>query len=397
MPVLEQFARSLSGSYTYDYHDGSAPSVVSESSGYQSVFREGTGRRPKPQQQDETQYFRRQREDSYPRGKGELYMNGVLRRSFKGQVPGGAGVLPQSSFAYPMFVHDSNLKDDASIKALAKMNQRDLDLGTAWMEREKVGRLLSGVAHTAVDALQAIRRKSGRDLLNALGLDHTNARGSGFVNAALAYWYGLLPLMYDVNGGVRALTRREPDRWRIIAKAKASKNDDKEFVVNQMAPWGVHCDRTSRQSCQARISATQVPLTREQDRLWALGLDAPLSTVYELTPYSFVLDWALPIGDWLQALNSLKYYNGWTCTYSEYLAEECIWKGETRTDGTTKTHAYIQGQGKHLSIRRTVTSIPLVGLPIRDPLSVRHTAQALSLLASKLAGSTGSVDPIIRY
>lgn len=399
MPLLEYYDRVTPGSYTNTYYTGQAPTVTSEPVARNRLYKFGTGPRIKPQQLDETAYQMSLRSYNWPRGRGEYRRSGALLQEYKGQTPGFAGLqsVDQQGWRWPTLAHDSNIKDIANLKALSSLNQRDLDLGTAWLERGKTADLITSTAKTTVEALNAIRRRNGRELLEVLGLNHRNARGSGFVNAALAYWYGVKPLMYDVAGAVQSLARMEPDSWRITAKEAHAENHTKVLNLLSGGVWRVNGRLNSRASCRATISAIQRPLTRRQDMMWSLGLDNPLSTIYEVTPYSFVLDWVLPIGDWLSALNSIKYYSGWTCTYSEFLKEEATWVGATNVvSGTDATSNYCSGHGMHMHVNRTITSIPLVGLPIKDPRSMLHMAQALSLLASTLSRG-GSLPSSIRY
>jgi hypothetical protein len=52
-----------------------------------------------------------------------------------------------------------------------------------------------------------------------------------------------------------------------------------------------------------------------------LGLLDPLSVVWENIPYSFVVDWFIPIGDYLSMLNQIPFLNGrWLITdYAKWL------------------------------------------------------------------------------
>lgn len=398
MPVLQNYDRNSQGSYTTTNHDGTT-TVTSYPSGRSRLYKVGTGPRRMPEIKDETPYQMAIRSYNFPRGRGSLVQNGWLNSKFEGVVPGFAGLFStrkQGWFEHDLN-HDTNFKDIANLKALAKLSQRDMDLGAAWLEREKTAGLLRGVATTAVDALRAIRRRSGRELLNALGLDHSGARGSGFVNAPLAYWYGLTPLINDVNGAVQSLTRLESDDWRVTTTGAHANVKEDSVVLPTGGAYAIRADRTYRQSCRVKISADQRPLTRQQDMLWSLGLDSPLSTMYEVTPYSWMLDWALPIGDWLEALNTFKYYSGWTCTYSQFLQEKHTWTGAPYKDAYVVSSNFSKGSGMHVHVNRTVTGIPLVGLPVKNPASMLHMAKALSLLASKLSGSHGNMVPIIRY
>jgi hypothetical protein len=304
----------------------------------------------------------------------------------------------QDMLQNPSLSYDENVGDIARLKALSKFNQRDIDLGTAWKERGKTIQLVHGVAVTGVEALNAIRKRNGRELLNVLGLDHSTARARGVVDASLAYHYGMKPLLQDVAGAVQALSRLPPEQWRLTCKGTQADERKQSKTVNLGLFMPFRADSHLRVSNRSIISAVQRPLTREQDMLWALGLDNPLGTAWELTPYSFVVDWLLPIGDWLGALNSIKYYDGWLTVSTDFFEENVAMQGGSGTVAgfidckTTVSGGKYQSKGIR---RRVINSVPLVGLPVKDPRSVDHMAKALSLLASNYAN--GGLPPIIRY
>jgi len=235
-------------------------------------------------------------------------------------------------------------------------------------------------------------------LLNALGLDHSTAKARGVVDASLAYHYGMKPLLQDVAGAVQALTRLPPEQWRLTCKGAQADERRQVKTVNLGLFMPFRADSRLRLSNRTKISAVQRPITREQDLLWALGLDNPLGTAWEITPYSFVVDWLLPIGDWLGALNSIKYYDGWETVSSDFFEETVGFTGASGiVAGFIDCKTTVSG-GKYQSKgirRRVMNQIPLVGLPVKDPRSVDHLAKALSLLASNSAN--GGLPPIIRY
>ena len=288
----------------------------------------------------------------------------------------------------------SNLADIATLRCQAKMDQRDLDLGTAWVEREKTAQLVADTAHTMVRALNAIRRRDGRGLLNELGLDLPEARARGFVDAWNAYQYGVKPLLNDVLGSTSALARMPPETWGFRASVKREEPLHGKFAYkSDYAGWILKSEGYRR--AVAVITAVQRPLTRQQDLLWALGLDNPLATYYELIPYSFVLDWMLPIGEWLQAMNAIKYYNGYQRVTITREKESFNWLGHTYKLGGTTVESRGSGAFSRDYHNRAVTNSPLVVLPVKDPRSLDHMANALSLLAANTANSV-TYDRILR-
>lgn len=397
MAVLDNYTRYSQG-IRKNAITGKTASVIS---GLDKLLREGTGRRVKPKYDDQTSYTRKSQRWSGFQGwyEDRFRSNGGLYQRYEGftgiAIP---GTVASAGLRSPSQTFDPNIQDLANLKALKQFNQKDMDLGTAWKEREKTMRLVAGVAHTAVDALQAIKKKDGAGLLNALGLDHHGARGRGIVDANLAYHYGMKPLLQDVAGAVQALTRLQPDQWAIRNRGSDSSSGT-IHIDHVSSTHPVTMTTEWQESCRVTITATPRPLSREDDLRWALGLDDPLSTSWEVLPYSFVADWLIPVGDWLAALNSIKYYTGWTTVSSQRLREEMKVTGGPRynVDGTFYRVANGQAHGVVFHLKRTVLSgIPLAGLPIKNPVSYDHMAKALSLLASRTANA-GDLPPMIRY
>jgi hypothetical protein len=394
--ILDNYRNLSFGGYSWKNEQGSS-GRVNEPIGEQTLYRNGTGPRRKPVPLDETSYERKSVIASAPQGSGR-YDAGFQFFEWTGSLPLFMSTSTLDMLQNPSMTYDENIGDVARLNALSQFNQRDLDLGTAWKERGKTIQLVHGVAVTGIEALNAIRKRNGRELLNVLGLDHSHARARGVVDASLAYHYGMKPLLQDVAGAVQALSRLPPEQWRVTCQGKYGDERTKSNLVNLGSFFPIRTLSRLRVSNRTIISAVQRPLTREQDIAWSLGLDNPLATAWELTPYSFVVDWMLPIGDWLGALNSIKYYDGWQTVTTDFYKESVeISSGSGTVSGFIKCSTTIGG-GKYESKgmrRRVLGTVPLIGLPVKDPRSVDHLAKALSLLASNSAN--GGLPPIIRY
>lgn len=397
MATLENYSNPLMGGHSFKSDAYPNGSYKSENIGRNALLRVGTGSRRMPNPIDETSYTREQLNILAPSGNGS-WKTTTQYYNWIGHLPKFNTTNLNGALQNPSGDYDNNIGDVARLQALSQFNQRDLDLGTAWKERGKTANLIRGVATTGVEALNDIRKKDGRGLLNTLGLDHSYARARGVVDASLAYHYGMKPLLQDVAGAVQALSRLPPQQWRILAKGAYANESKQSRQVGLGSFFPYQSESRLRLSNRTKISAVQRPLTREQDRLWSLGLDNPLGTAWELTPYSFVVDWLMPIGDWLSALNSIKYYDGWQTVSTDFVEETMV---ATSSKGVVAGSIFCDttisgGLYKMKKIRRRVlSSIPLVGLPIKDPVSVDHMAKALSLLASRSAN--GGLPPIIRY
>jgi hypothetical protein len=121
----------------------------------------------------------------------------------------------------------------------------------------------------------------------------------------------------------------------------------------------------------------------------SLGLVNPLEIAWELVPYSFVVDWFLPIGSYISAWGVIPALNG------KYLTTELGSKkrGSTRAVGSPPNAAYalyVAGKRRERMfrfVRDASTSIPIPrpqfngGLPVLSP---RRLLSAVSLIHQRL-------------
>lgn len=117
-----------------------------------------------------------------------------------------------------------------------------------------------------------------------------------------------------------------------------------------------------------------------------LGLSNPLSTLYELTPYSFVLDWVVPVGDWLSVLdagNFLDFKEG-TLTRMVTLDQPSFRADPAVNAGIVIKRQRLSGQSvRALGLSRTViTSKPVfAGIPrLKKTFQLDKLAKGLALL-----------------
>lgn len=351
------------------------------------VFRDGTGRRRKPEVLDRTPYIRRQYQSNPFQGVTKV-TGKTPSRSYT-----STGALPASSFFWNncfsrnVNTVDSNLADLAYLRALSKLNHRDVDLGTAWLERAKTAQLLGDLGYKMAHFLDQLKKKKVREALNELGLyDDVVTGGGNVVDGYLAYRYAATPLMGEIAGLTRALARADPGAWMVRSSATERNDSSSQFDLTSNNT-SVAARRSVKSGAYCSIIAKQRNISRADDLRWAFGLDNPLATFWEVTRYSFVLDWALPIGDWLSALNALKYYEGWGVSTSNKHSEvvylhgiskvtplDALYSGHETSGATTMQFTAFE--------RKTFNTAYVPVLPVKDPASLKHMADGLSLLSA---------------
>jgi hypothetical protein len=308
-----------------------------------------------------------------------------LGQIYEGCV-GGSRFSSLDHFAFTVSttdVTDATLSNRALIEARIKMKRSDVNLGVAYAERNATARLLGDTAKRMAKSFNNLKRGRVRAAMRDLGIANSRhePRGSNVPNKWLELQYGWKPLLSDVFGACQALEREDRANWRVTAKArKESKRTWKKTFTGVEAS---DCEAESVTSVFVRIDA--LPDNDLTMSLASLGVTNPLLIAWELVPYSFVVDWALPVGSWLESLDSLLGYVESQTSISVRTRANWIDKG-----------IYVKGVGgafvdnKFEGIQRFVrlTRQAFIGVPqatfprIKDPSSLGHMANGLALLAS---------------
>lgn len=188
------------------------------------------------------------------------------------------------------------------------------DLGQARQTIDEFSHL-AGRTFRAFIALKHGQLKQAAKLFSGL-VDSRGRRRSAFKTSAelwLEYSYGWKPLAQDIvslQGKVHEYLRKPSG---VEAKGKGSADNHVDFVWNYLSGF----------RHQGHTKMTAHTLLRgliDNPRLYLLngaGLLNPLDIAWELVPWSFVVDWFIPIGNTLQACTAacgLTFNGGWTTT-----------------------------------------------------------------------------------
>lgn len=267
-----------------------------------------------------------------------------------------------------------------------------VDLGVAFAERKETTRMLTDTTNRIVRSVRNLQRGNFRNAARDLGIvkDPGRPRGSNWINHWLQLQYGWRPLLSDVYGSCDALSKRPQSDWRVTSKGQRNDSDSwiyKKTPIGGSYPTGnldaFQCTVRRRRGVFTRIDA--IPQNDLTMSLVSLGVTNPLLIAWERVPYSFVVDWAFPVGQWLSSLDALLGYGAsWhsVTTYNQTVWEEV---GVSKEFGSK--YSYVRndwkGNKKLTRVVRTASSgVPLPAFPrFKDPGSLGHMANGLSLLA----------------
>lgn len=313
-----------------------------------------------------------------------------------------------SNFAAAASPRVSLTENEALIKALNRLRDQEINVSVAMGEARKsyqmVNHRLRSIGLSVlqfrrrfpkvweqVRRCQVGRRRSSRNSTWCRKQKRSSrASREGIPSGWLELQYGWLPLMADIIGAINEFAR-EPAPPRIYAKGHGSREWLESWgvvaAVGGSSLSGVPGGNSGKFPVRfhQRAFCSLVYELDDADKRSAgqLGLVSPDEVVWELLPYSFVVDWALPIGPWLSALHAdrgLKFKGGSLATVME--AVEMGPAGPFRTYGCGEVDS---SYGVRLDIksfdRKVYTSPPSPGLYVKNPLSVMHGLNGLALLA----------------
>jgi len=275
-----------------------------------------------------------------------------------------------------------SMVDRAVTKALLKLKNQRINLGVAMAEAQRTADLVGSTASRLARAREAYDNGLWRKAKSILGLN-----GRGTVRSWLELQYGWLPLLGDVHGAVEA-TQNAAGLGNCIVTVRAKESEEENWDEFD------HPDQPlDRMRCQGWADAgVTVSLSYEPDNdmlaaFSALGLTNPAVIAWELVPYSFVVDWFLPIGNWLDTLDATvgyKYKGGSRSERRRY--HEVAKRLPFDQAGYVFRDPHWEGTPalrREVSLKRVVyDTSPLPTLPRpKNPLSLKHMANGLSLLA----------------
>lgn len=294
--------------------------------------------------------------------------------------------------------------DDAKLvsKLLLQIKGSDFHLGNFLGEFNQTLGLIGGTAQAVYEAGKAAKRGNFQRAFAKLA-EHRRTRGHLIQSNWNEVWrqraltassnhlkfvYGVLPLLQDVEGAAEYLAHQLNIPRRQIYKASrriGHVNDPNAFVNPSRPPgaWYSYTPDSSGICYQKQIKL----IVEEVDPFQLSGLTDVASTAWELTPFSFVFDWFLPIGNWLQARGMASAVKG---IYVTSTKDWWYWKGAK----SANAHALILN-AKNIgmsggTMTRTVGTSPDLPLPSFKPFakaaSWQHCLNAVSLVTSIALG-----------
>jgi hypothetical protein len=218
------------------------------------------------------------------------------------------------------------------------------------------------------------------------------SKTKSLANNWLQMQYGWKPLLMDIDGSMRALANYMVQSPQVrTVRGSATKKTILRGQPTQagvaLSDLGVYEICTSTTVKFGVSYGIDAPLTTF---LSQTGFTNPINLVWEILPYSFVVDWFLPIGPYLETLSAwhgTAFVGGFKNSFTRQNITASVYF-EKRPDPPNPNNYTRSGRGSFnrewiIHDRAKLLVPPTVSFPtLKNPFSITHAANGLALLRS---------------
>lgn len=299
----------------------------------------------------------------------------------------GATMFDERSYQQgPITVSDriEAVSDLALAKLYENIHQAELNVGQMLAERRQTVRMIEDISSRLFKAALAAKRGN----LGSAAKELFPVNSKKLANDELMVQYGIRPLLSDLRAAQKELNR--PMTYGITVRGIKKVTVPMHFIVNGYSASGVAMKQTVTREAVITVRwvghfTVRNYVSFETSR-FGLNISSIPSLMYELTPWSFVIDWILPIGNWLKNAFIMSDVQTDRLYRTVHVKETCT--GNRTFGGVDTRDGYIWDQAssgwmseKVLCTRELRNEVPPLPFPtLKSPLSAEHGLNALALL-----------------
>lgn len=272
-----------------------------------------------------------------------------------------------------------------NISLRLKVKDASVNLSVFAAEAKKAATGLAKNFSDIVGVYQAVRKGNFKKAVSFLKPDSVKKKGWSSRDAAgrwLELQYAILPLAADLKRSYDYL-RESQNRVLTYSVSANFKTTVPRHSIEDSSSVLMYAQgfRGVRTKCHYLIDDHRM---REAARL---GLINPLQVAWELVPYSFVIDWLVPVGNMIEALDATAgtvFISGTRTKWCDIdligqVSSQYTGYADLPNSGLSKTNF----SGKIYSIQReALTSYPMVLPYVKNPFSTGHLINAAALVRS---------------
>lgn len=284
------------------------------------------------------------------------------------------------TYYYPQW----NLNDlfRANTEVLLKIKDQKVNYGEALAEARSTIAHLGKTAKTLLRCYLFARKGKWSKVLKGLRLEkkHKFKTGKEASGRWLELQFGWMPLMGDLKGTMELIQegfRKKNYRFSAVRQIKSNLTGEDVMFPIGANPFN-HIVGSGQQITKVKVYAEV--RSSELHSLTQIGLTDPLQIAWALTPFSFVLDWFLPVGSLLEGLGATKgldFVSGTSTTALKFRGT-----AKTQLNPSTiknQTGWFETDVAVEAMERKVLTSFPSPMLYYKSPFSISHGISALAL------------------
>lgn len=321
------------------------------------------------------------------------FPTGQVSRELNGSLNVWSGITHQPfPFLFPGFDRSlESLEGESQNRLLTNVKDQKVNLLNMLGERKQVSSMILESASRLAGAVRAA--KNGNIVLAAKNLSVPYApkktrrtkASRQLADDWLALEFGWKPLVSDIEGALEFFASKRSDPPR--AKASASSSSRYTRYADLTGSWG---PPTRLQEYGIRTVKRVAYFSSSSEvlsDLSRLGVTNIPSALWELTPWSFVVDWFIRVGEFIDLLDAgygLTFEKGCTTTFEK---ETMIYRcGGTRTadDGSVWSGNSTARSYRVLCKRVPVYAFGGPSITLGRGLSERRSLSAVSLLRQRI-------------
>lgn len=273
----------------------------------------------------------------------------------------------------------------ATNRALGMSKDMSVNLAVTFRERQQTVDMLAKSIRRLTNFTIALKRGDVRRALEILGKtvpprERAKIKAKQFSEAWLEAAFGWRPLVNDVYGAAVAIANTYHRPTLASVQGSGKEQNSKKWTYTE---FGITAEFSVEYTTKSRCEFSFVPDVNALKFLTETGLTNPAYTLWETLPYTFVVDWIYPLGNYLSLLDAtlgLTFKEGWISSKTEMNARSrVINEGQYVGAGTfgCLEHAVFLG-------RRKLTSFPTPVLPsLRPPGGLFQIATTLALFVQQ--------------
>jgi hypothetical protein len=205
-------------------------------------------------------------------------------------------------------------------------------------------------------------------------------------NAVLAVQYGVRPLAQDCFGAVAALDKQFNGVPINTVKARVQETYHISEHNAEPSNYGNSHRASGKIFYGAMVRLDVSPQFGALKTAAELGFTNPVQLGWELVPFSFVVDWFYPLGDYFSQLDGLVGLEVKGYSVSCLTKIRVTWR-DYDPIGCGRTSSWSSFYNRTTLSRGTSQEVPFSKLPsFKNPLGRDHVLNALSLLAKAARG-----------